>query len=114
MENIMTGNLINNLAGKDQTVQEQFKKLASDWRKATSFHSSLMKKVSHPTYLKIIDIGMPVVPFLLKELEQNPDHWFVALQKITRADPIPEEAYGKMEKMSEAWLSWGRENNVRW
>jgi hypothetical protein len=88
----------------DQEVQEKFKKLAQEWGKATSFHSSIKKKVTHPAYLAIIEIGKPVIPFLLKDLEHKPEHWFVALSEIIGENPIPEKASGRMDDMAKAWL----------
>jgi hypothetical protein len=55
-----------------------------------------------------------VIPFLLKDLEHKPEHWFVALSEITGENLIPEEASGRMDDMAKAWLDWAQENNVQW
>jgi hypothetical protein len=34
-------------------------------------------------------MGGNVLPFILRSLMKEPDHWFVALKSITNEDPIP-------------------------
>jgi hypothetical protein len=63
--------------------------------------------VKHPAYQKIISMGYAVVPLILKELEREPDHWFVALNKITNENPVYNGARGKLDEMAAAWIAWG-------
>jgi hypothetical protein len=65
-----------------------------------------------PAYQQIIRMGHVVVPLILKELKERPDHWFVALSAITGADPIRAGDRGRLEKMTSAWLDWGRERGL--
>lgn len=101
------------LASKE--VQDQFKKLALIWQEETDFYSLIADRIEHPAFQKIVALGSPAVPLLLKELEQNPDFWFLALQKITGENPIPNSANNcTMDELSEAWFNWARENDVQW
>jgi len=78
--------------------------------------SSISNIVKCDSYQKIIKMGDVVLPLILSQLKQegnNPDHWFIALETITGEDPIPENVYGNMPKMAEAWLSWAEKNDVR-
>jgi len=59
---------------------------------------------SHSAYEQIIEMGWAVVPLLLDELRRKPDHWFIALERITGANPVPAECEGKIEKMAAAWV----------
>ena len=93
---------------------EKFYSLAEAWRQEVRFTSSLTQMVLHPTYQRIIGMGVAAVPFLLRELERKPDHWFWALHAITGADPVKPEDRGKLRKMSEAWLTWGKEQGLAW
>ena len=52
-------------------------------------------------------MGPAAVPLILSELRREPDHWFVALKRITGDDPVPDEVRGNIEQMAEAWLRWG-------
>lgn len=93
---------------------EKFHSLAEAWRQDVRFTSSLTEMILHPMYQRIIGMGLAAVPFLLRELEQKPDHWFWALTAITGADPVPAEDRGKLRKMAEAWLRWGKEQGLIW
>lgn len=88
---------------------EQFHELAERWRQESSFMSSAREMASHPAYKAIISMGREVVPLILRELQQRPDHWFWALATITGEDPVPPESHGNVREMAGAWLLWGRE-----
>jgi type I restriction enzyme M protein len=90
------------------SVEEQFRSYAELWKRQTLHLSSAARITSHPAYREIVKMGMPVVPLILKELSQKPDHWFVALHEITGADPVPKESQGRLTEMAGAWLSWGK------
>ena len=63
-------------------------------------------------YQRIIGIGMPAVPLILRELEREPHHWFWALEAITEQNPVPAEALGKTNDMARAWLDWGKRQGL--
>ena len=89
----------------------KFQDLARSWKHGTWHMSSIKDMIEHPAYRAIIKMGEPAVPLLLKELQTDLDHWFIALSEITGADPVPREDAGIVEKMRESWLSWGRKNS---
>jgi hypothetical protein len=91
-------------SGDDLT--SQFKALADSWKRQTRHISSLGKMVSHPAYQAIIAMEKPVLPLLLAELRDRPDHWLVALHEITGEDPAKPES--TFSEAIEAWLVWAR------
>jgi hypothetical protein len=93
-----------------ETVKrEDFNRLVAQWR-AERGHSSRLKDLAmHPAFQRIIGLGPPAVPLLLEEMKQRPDQWDWALRAITGADPVPEEAWGKLNEIASAWVEWGRE-----
>jgi hypothetical protein len=91
-----------------------FETLASEWKEQVGGSSFVAEKTNHPAYQKIIEMGQVVVPFLLRELEQKPTHWFEALKAITGANPIQPEQRGRTKQMAQAWLNWGREQGYEW
>ena len=93
---------------------EKFQALAETWRREVQFLSSVTEMVLHSAYQRIIGMGAAVVPHLLRELERRPDHWFWALTAITGADPVKLEDRGKLRKMTDAWLRWGKEQGLTW
>jgi hypothetical protein len=91
------------------SLGSEFEKLAQQWKKETFFHSSLSIKYTHPAYQRIIGMGRPVLPFILRDLGKSPERWFYALKFIAGEDPA-----GKLEGFEaarEAWLRWGREHH---
>ena len=99
---------------RPQGDAEKFQALAETWRREVQFLSSVTEMVLHPAYQRIIGMGTAVVPHLLRELECRPDHWFWALTAITGADPVKSEDRGKLRKMTEVWLRWGKEQGLTW
>ncbi len=84
-----------------------FRALAAQWRAETQYLSSVSKMVRHPVYQRIIGMGLPTVPLILKDLQQTNDHWLVALHLITGEDPAPTAA--TFGEAVQAWLQWGRQ-----
>ncbi len=95
-------------------IEETFLDLAEQWRRETGMMSLVTKMSMHPAYQIIIGMGQAVVPLILRELEQELDHWFWALQAITGANPVKSEQRGRLKQMAQAWIEWGRENGYRW
>lgn len=95
-------------------LEALFLELAERWRRETGMLSIVSKMSFHPAYQRIIGMGQPVVPLILRDLEQEPDHWFWALQSITGENPVLPEQRGNLELMAAAWLAWGKDNGYRW
>src|SRR5438128_12282595 len=93
-----------------ETTKERFNRLARIWKSETQFLSSTVKMAKHPAYQEIISMGDEVVPFILRELESKPDHWFNALRAITGAQPVTQADAGDVPVMTKSWLSRGREH----
>jgi hypothetical protein len=94
------------------TLQAKFEKLANEWRRNTTFSSSVTDIVLDPNYQQIIGMGAVAVPLILNELKQSPEHWFWALAAITGADPAKNEPDGDIEAAAEAWIRWGVERGI--
>ncbi len=98
----------------DAAFAQRFAELAARWREETAHMSKMFRAAEHPAYQEIIAMGERAVPLLLAELESNGGHWFIALHRITGASPVPEEDAGRVQKMTEAWIAWGRAQGYRW
>jgi hypothetical protein len=75
-------------------LEERFLLLVEQWQRETGMLSLVQKMVIHPAYQRIIGMGQPVVPLILRELEREPDHCFWALESITGANPVQEDERG--------------------
>jgi hypothetical protein len=87
----------------------RFLDLKDEWERDTATLSSITEIAMHPAYQQIIGIGPVAISLILYEMGKKPNHWFWALKSITGEDPVPPEARGNIGDMTEAWLSWGRE-----
>jgi hypothetical protein len=99
------------LSGED-VLHRLFLQLASTWKYETRFASSVTDIVLNSNYLQIIGIGPSAIPFILKNLENEPNHWFHALRAISRENPIRSEDRGNIKAMMGAWLSWGKAQGI--
>jgi len=98
------------LTPSSPAVDEAFGDLATRWRQETFLLSSVAQITAHPAYQQIIGMGHQAVERILGDLVENgPDHWFWALTAITRENPITADIAGDLERMTEAWLEWGKE-----
>jgi hypothetical protein len=95
-------------------IEITFLELAEQWQRETGMLSVTSKISMHPAYQRIIGMGQPVVPLIMRELEREPDHWFWALSAITGANPVKPEQRGRLKQMAQAWIEWGRANGYRW
>jgi hypothetical protein len=95
---------------KGPDFERRFRELVSEWQAEVAPLSSSTARMQHPAYRAIIALGPAVVPLLLRELEQRPNHWFAALRSLTGADPVPLADRGRIGAMTEAWVTWGKEH----
>lgn len=91
----------------------KFRRLTEQWKRGRGMSSSLSTVTRHPAYQEIALMGEAVLPYIMAELEREPDFWFPALRKITGENPVPARSAGKLDEMAKAWLEWGRARNVR-
>jgi hypothetical protein len=91
-----------------QETATLFRRLVNKLRRETDHFSSMSRTINHPAYQNIINLGSPVIPLLLAELQRRPGHWFAALQTLTQVNPVPPASAGKIEEMARAWIEWGK------
>jgi hypothetical protein len=86
----------------------RFAELTRQWKDEKQFMSSVSQMAMLPSYQRIVGMGPAALPMIFRELDHELDHWFWALASITGEDPVPSEDRGKMQRMRQAWLDWGR------
>jgi hypothetical protein len=100
------------VAEHSRTVEEKFRELAEQWSNETWHVSSLSDLATHPSYRKIIELGDPVVRYLLSDLITTHRFWFPALAEITKLRPFDPKDAGNVDRMSDAWIRWGRKKGL--
>jgi hypothetical protein len=96
------------------SLEAVFADLVQRWKAERGPSSSTTELAMCPSYQRIIGLGPAAIPYLLRELEREPDHWFWALKAITGADPVPAQSRGKIGEMARHWTLWGRERGYSW
>ena len=100
-----------------QESKKVFSALYDQWRTQRGATSSITEMVMSPAYLKIIGLGPPAIPLILRRMEDEgaePDMWFVALQILTGADPVTDEIRGDFPAMARRWLTWAKVAGYEW
>lgn len=93
---------------KDNSLETKFNDFVITWKRATSNIPSIRRRLKHNSYQEIINLGKPVLPLLLKEMESNPDHWMVALSVLSGANPVPKNAAEDVKRAAQLWIEWGK------
>lgn len=91
---------------RPKPTRREFDELAEEWREDTAMLSSIKKQVEHPAYRQIIGMGQDAIPFIMRELRTQPEHWFVALRQIAGTDPVKPKHRGNVKLMARDWLKW--------
>lgn len=98
----------------DPVVENEFNRLAAEWRRETRHLSIESERATHLRYQQIIGMGDRALPFIFRDLQQLgtvKSDWFWALSAITRFEPIiSSENLGRVGPLTAAWLEWGRHN----
>jgi hypothetical protein len=95
-----------------RALANEFRKHEQKWMRETKYMSSLTDKYLHPSYARIIGMGERVVPHILRSMEQSPNDWFYALRAITGENPVSSPQAGDMDRMTRAWLAWGKRRKL--
>jgi len=95
-------------------LSEQFRFLIETIKRECAHFSSAREVGQHPAYLQIIEMGPHALPLLLRELEERPDHWFLALREITQENPVLPEHRGIISEMTRDWLRWASDRGLKW
>jgi len=96
------------VAHSGESLQDVVESLAKEWREETGHLSSIERKAMHPAYQRIIALGRPAVPFVLKELDKHGGHWFWALGFMTGENPLKNG--DTVEQAAAGWIGWGKRN----
>lgn len=94
-----------------ETLEAKFKRLSIAWKNdiAVSINSSSYNQLlTTSAYVEIIAMGKQALPFIFKEMKNEPDHWFIALNLITSVNPVKKEHAGNIEAMTQDWISWAQ------
>lgn len=96
----------------DRELAIKFEALAHQWLQETKYLSDPVRKILHPSHLKLIAMGERILPLVLREVEKMSGHWFVILNAISPENPVKPEDETNIERLANAWLEWGRRKGL--
>ncbi len=96
----------------EAALERRFLDLAEQWHWETDCYSMSRQVLDHPAYREITAMGEVALPWILRDLEQTGGHWFEALRTITGENPASEAQRGRIDQVSDAWLEWGRNQDL--
>lgn len=99
-------------SGRGEDVGRRFRELAAQWRRETEYDSVASVVFMNRAYQQIIALGPAVLPYILDDLEKTRSQWAWALSAISGENPIPPGTNGDAERVTDAWLGWGRERGL--
>ena len=95
---------------RTSNLEAEFEDCAAAWKRETGHLSVAGQIAKHHAYRRIIDMGEPAIPLILRDLREKPNHWFLALSAIANEAPqVSAEDKGDMQAVSEAWIRWGKD-----
>jgi hypothetical protein len=94
----------------EQDFVRRFEELTSQWQAETAFLSSPLAIADHPAYQEIIGMGEEAISLVLHALRDSPNHWFVALERLTGTNAVQPDHAGIIEVMAADWVAWGEDN----
>lgn len=97
----------------EKGLEKVFNIYAEALKRETGGLSLSERIVKNQYYKNIINLGPRILPFIFKDMQKEPYYWFEALEQLIKPkiDPIAAQHYGNMEKMTNDWLNWAKENN---
>ena len=90
-------------------LADEFDSLAEQWHGETHLLSGADIEL-HPAYQRIIGMGRPALPFILKNMRAFGGHWFWALEAISGENPARDTS--RVSEGIAAWLRWGRDQHL--
>jgi len=82
--------------------------LAELWISQTNTESSLERIFGHPAFQQIVDFGTACVPFMLSNIDAEPERWSVGLALVTGERPVPDDA--SAVDAARIWKQWELQN----
>jgi hypothetical protein len=92
---------------RNDAIKHAFEILKTKWLEETAFTSNSYEILNNPHYLRILNLGLEIVPILLDEIQTGNNYWLHALQTITGLNPVAQEPWGRLNQMKNDWLVWG-------
>jgi hypothetical protein len=96
---------------RETALESQLLRNFAQWIEGVGPISDPKKILAHPAYTRIVDMGKPAIPIILRHLEREPSLLAWTLFDLTGANPVRPSDSGRIDKITKAWIKLGRENH---
>jgi hypothetical protein len=93
---------------------DRFDEMKAKWYRETAFSSSPDEMRNTDSYKEIVSYGRIALPYIIKEIQDNPSLLMMAAHDITGENPITESIRGDMRAMMGAWVGWFQKSKQDW
>lgn len=97
----------------EEDIENQFKKLISEWADDTKHLSSIGQMLKHPAFEQLKAMGgQYVLPLIFRELQDGRARWpyFALIREFAEVPEVPVGIRGKYQKVVNHFLRWGKEH----
>jgi hypothetical protein len=95
----------------DQFIRFKFSELYKKWYSNTMFYSSPKMIIEDENFLGIVNMGEPVIPYILKKIEDEPSQLVWALNIITHKSISPNSLVS-ISDSCKSWVKYGKLNII--
>jgi hypothetical protein len=99
-------------AERDQetALESELLRNFAQWMEGVGPISDPRKIAAHPAYTRIVDMGKPAIPIILRHLKREPSLLAWTLFDITGTNPVRPSDSGKIDQITKTWIKWGKGN----
>ena len=95
----------------DQFIQFKFSEFYKKWYSNTMFYSNPKMIIEDENFLGIVNMGEPVIPYILKKIEEEPSQLVWALNIITKKRISPSSLVS-ISDSCKSWVKFGKLNII--
>ncbi len=95
-----------------EPIEQRFYRLANQWKARIGGISDPQDLRALPAFAELVQLGIPAVSLVIRELDSEPSYWFEVLADIAGEDPTPPEHAGDVGQMILAWKRWAGARNL--
>lgn len=114
--NALKSNLYNEFATQNNLfsklyLESKFSEYYKNWKHQTQFMSNPVKIIENENFQFILELGTPVIPYILKTIKEEPSCLIWALNMITGIK-ISNSQQISISEACNLWVKWGAKKYI--
>jgi hypothetical protein len=90
-------------------IVEEFNILTKEWAEhcqSVVFSSNIQDYLNHAAYRKLVELGSPIIPYIMKQYKKDELPWGFVLDEITGLHKIEDPKSFSPPEVKRLWLEW--------